>query len=99
MELNQENKALLNLNLKAAAMPAITFIKPSGLQQMVPQANENKGAGFAVELETAVPFDELSRVLHTYLNGKRFELSEGFIKQHVVVEAAKFIVIFRKNWL
>lgn len=89
MENKMEEKNLLNLSLALAATPAITFANATGREQTVPALQAGGANGFALELQVVLPFDHLSNVLHTYLRGKRFELSEGFIKQHVIVDACK----------
>jgi hypothetical protein len=86
MEAQLVNTALLNLNLRLNAAPALTIVKAPGRQQAVPSSGAD---GFSLELEAALPFEALSRTLNAYLQGKRFALTEGLIRQHVVVEASR----------
>src|SRR5215217_79931 len=82
-------KPLLHLNLNVAATLALTFVKSSGIPISVLTGNAEAANGFALELEATFPYDKLTTVLDGYLRGKRFTLSEGFIKQHVVIDACK----------
>lgn len=86
METEPHNTALLNLNLRLNATLGFTFVKTPGRQQTVPSSGAD---GFALQMEAALPFEALSRTLNTYLQGKRFQLSEGLIRQHVVVDACR----------
>lgn len=89
MEPVSETKPLLHLNLGLAATPVITFIKSGGIAQTVPTSPANAATGFSLELEATVRYEALSNLLQTYLQGKRFDLSEGFLKQHVIIEECK----------
>jgi hypothetical protein len=78
---------LLNINIGISATPTITFDKPNTIATQVPHltAAANK-EGFNIFLEAALQYDSLSNVLNGYLAGKRFDLSDGFIKKHIVVQ-------------
>lgn len=81
---------LLHINLGITATPAISFIKPESVQQTVPDlAGSATANGFNINLEAALQYDSLSKVINGYLAGKRFELSEGFIKKHIVINHCK----------
>lgn len=76
---------LLNVNVQLATSPEIQFVKENGLGQNVPFEKN----GFSLNLEATLPYKELTAVLQTYLQGKRFTLSEGLFAQHVVVETCR----------
>lgn len=84
--LNAQND-LLNINIGITASPAVTFEKPTGIRSQVPNlsAAANPG-GFSVYLDAALQYDSLSRVVNGYMAGKRFEVSEGIFKKHIVVK-------------
>lgn len=78
---------MLTVNIGISATPTIAFEKPDGSTSLVPNlsASANKD-GFNIYLEAALQYDSLSNVANAYLKGKRFDLSEGLIKKHIVVE-------------
>jgi hypothetical protein len=88
MEIRSGGRDLLNLNLRLAATPAIRLEKATGVQT-VPLSTETGGNGFSFEVDATLPYDKLSGVLHAFLQGKRLELTEGFIRQHLILEGAK----------
>lgn len=89
MQTGSETNALLNVQLRLAATPDIAIVKPSGNVQPVPVLQSNTNAGFSFELETALPYDKLTKVLDVFLRGKRLEVSEGFFRQHVILNGCK----------
>lgn len=81
---------LLNITLGISATPVISFIKPQSGTPVVPNLSTGgKTDGFNIHIEAALEWDSLSKVANSYLGGKRFELSEGLIKQHIVVNECK----------
>lgn len=78
---------VLNVNIGISATPTITFIKPGGTTTAVPNlsAGANKD-GFSIYLEAALQYDSLSNVVNGYMSGKRFDLSEGLIKKHIIIQ-------------
>lgn len=80
----------LHINIGISATPVISLIKPEGSPVPIPNLTgaPNKD-GFNIHLEAALQYDSLSGVLNGYLAGKRFELSEGIFKKHVVVQQAE----------
>lgn len=77
-----QTNALVNGTLTAAAAPAVTIIKPFGKEQTVASGQN----GFRFELELALPYAALSPVLDVLLQGKRLQVTEGLIDQHVVLD-------------
>ena len=81
---------LLNITLGITATPVISFIKPQSSIPVVPNLSTGgQTDGFNIHIEAALEWDSLSKVVNGYLAGKRFELSEGLIKQHIVVNECK----------
>lgn len=78
---------VLNVNIGISATPTISFIKPAGIVTAVPNLSTaaNK-EGFAIHLEAALQYDSLSNVVNGYMSGKRFDLSDGVLKKHIVVQ-------------
>jgi hypothetical protein len=77
---------LVNLQLHLNATPALLFLKPYGQALEVPFADEPNRNGFAFALEAALPYTSLSKVVNTFLKGKRFEITGGFINQHIIID-------------
>lgn len=88
MDGNPAIQSLLHLNLGLDATPIITFVKPFGVTQPIATGAEPAN-GFALELDAVFPFEKLSTVLSGILLDKRITLSEGLLKQHLVVKACK----------
>ncbi len=77
----------LNINIGVAATPVISFIKPSAPVSPVPALTRlSTTDGFNIHLEAALQYDSLSTVLNGFLVDKRFELSEGIIKKHMIIK-------------
>jgi hypothetical protein len=83
--INAQND-MLNINIGISATPVISFERPEIIPSAVPDLNlaQNPG-GFNIYLEAALQYDSLSRVMNGYLVNKRFDLSEGIFKKHIVV--------------
>ena len=81
---------LLNITLGISATPVISFIKPAAAAPVVPNLSTGSNTnGFNIHIEAALEYDSLSKVMNGYLAGKRFELSEGLIKKHMIVDSCK----------
>jgi hypothetical protein len=76
---------LLNLHLHFNATPALLLLKPYGQAQEVPFTDAPNGNGFALAMEARLPYNHLSKVVNTILHGKRFEITEGFMNQHIII--------------
>ena len=88
-ELNAKND-LLNISIGLSATPIVTFEKPEAVASSVPDLSSAKNpGGFNINLEAALQYDSLTKVMNGYLVDKRFDLSEGFIKKHIVVKSTK----------
>jgi hypothetical protein len=85
-KINAQND-FLNINIGISATPVISFIKPVENTTAVPDlSNANHPGGFNIYLEAALQYDSLSRVLNGYLVNKRFDVSEGLFKKHIIIE-------------
>ena len=80
-------KDLLNINIGITASPAVTFEKQNKSLTQVPNltAAANPG-GFSIYLDAALKYDSLSGVVNGYMAGKRFDVSEGIFKRHIIVK-------------
>ena len=84
--LNAKND-FLNITIGISATPVISLIKPgTGLSQVPNLTSSKNKDGFSIFLEAALQYDSLSRVMNNLLVNKRFELSEGLIKKHIIVQ-------------
>jgi hypothetical protein len=78
---------LLNIDLGITATPSVSFIKPASGKTIVPNLSATAtNGGFSINIEAALQYDSLSKVINGYLAGKRFEVSEGLIKKHVIIK-------------
>ncbi|MFL5787419.1 MAG: DUF4403 family protein [Flavisolibacter sp.] len=78
---------LLNINIGISATPVISFIKPVTDVTPVPDlASANNPGGFNIFLEAALQYDSLSNVLNNYMANKRFDMNQGLIKNHIIIE-------------
>ncbi|HEV7621073.1 MAG TPA: DUF4403 family protein, partial [Flavisolibacter sp.] len=48
----------------------------------------NNNEGFDIYLEAALQYDSLSTVMNGYIANKRFDFSQGIIKNHIIIEHA-----------
>jgi len=81
---------MLNLTIGISATPVVTLIKPQPVQSVVPNLSPAANMeGFNINLEAALQYDSLSKVINGYMAGQRFEMSEGLIRKHVIVKACK----------
>ncbi|HVG42771.1 MAG TPA: DUF4403 family protein, partial [Chitinophagaceae bacterium] len=93
-KLRMENIAvkndLLNIDLGITATPSVSFIKPDIDKTVVPNlSGTSTNGGFSINLEAALQYDSLSKVINGFLFNKRFEVSEGLIKKHIVIKESK----------
>ena len=87
MQSIQGKNDLLNITISLSATPVVGFEKPTGSSTVVPDLSAaSTPGGFNIHLEAALQYDSLSRVLNGYLAGKRFEVSEGLFKKHIIVQ-------------
>ncbi|MGZ3923661.1 MAG: DUF4403 family protein [Flavisolibacter sp.] len=78
---------LLNINIGISATPVVSFERPVMGTSLVPNlANANNPGGFDIYLEAALQYDSLSNVLNGYLVNKRFDVGEGLLKKHIIIE-------------
>lgn len=78
---------LLNVNIGISATPVISFAKPDATVSPVPDLSTvNNPGGFNVYLEAALQYDSLSKVMNGYLATKRFDITEGLFKKHIIIE-------------
>jgi hypothetical protein len=87
MENIKAENDLLNINIGISASPIVSFAKPEGSTSTVPAlSTAHNPGGFNIFLEAALQYDSLSQVLNGYLINKRFEFSEGFFKNNIVIQ-------------
>lgn len=80
------NNDLLNINFGISATPVVSFEKTATITTPVPDLSSSENAGgFNIFLEAALQYDSLSKVLNGYLAGKRFDVTEGIFKKHIIV--------------
>lgn len=78
---------LLNINIGISATPVVSFARQETTPSSVPNlTNTNNPGGFNVHLEAALQYDSLSNVLNGYLVNKRFDVTEGIFKKHIIVQ-------------
>jgi hypothetical protein len=84
--INAQND-LLHINIGVSASPAVTIEKKNAVVTPVPNltTTANPG-GFSVYLDAALQYDSLSRVVNGYMAGKRFDVSEGIFKKHIIIK-------------
>ncbi len=77
---------LLHINIGLSATPQVSFARPENISTPLPDLGTvaNPG-GFNVYLEAALQYDSLSNIMNGYLVGKRFDLTEGLFKKHIIV--------------
>lgn len=81
---------LLNISLGLSASPAISLAKPEASITPVPNlSGSNNPGGFNIFLEAALEYDSLSKVLNTLLVNKRFDINQGIIKNHVIINQTR----------
>lgn len=90
-QLHMENlnaqQDFLNINIGITATPSVSLVTPGGRAVPVPNLTPaSNPEGFSIYLEAALQYDSLSKVLNEYLLNKRFDLSEGLIKNYIVVQ-------------
>lgn len=81
---------MLAINIGISATPVISFTKPDNQNSIVPDLTKsNNKPGFNIFLEAALQYDSLSTVLNTLLVNKRFDLSEGIFKKHIIIKKTR----------
>ena len=87
--INAQND-MLNISIGISATPVISLVRPATETTRVPNLSTSANpGGFNIFLEAALQYDSLSQVLNGYLLHKRFDISEGLIKKHIIVEDVK----------
>ncbi len=78
----------LNINIGITATPVISFEKAETKPTLVPNLTPAGGKnGFSIFLDAQLNYDSLSRVVNSYLQGKRFDFKEAFLKRYVIVDS------------
>lgn len=86
MENINASNNLLNINIGISATPVVSFARPYVPQTPVPDlSTANNPGGFNIFLEAALQYDSLSNVLDSFLVNKRFDVTEGLFKKHIIV--------------
>jgi hypothetical protein len=89
---------LLNINFGITASPSVSFIKKGNATYNVPNLTpSNTRNSFNINLEAALEYDSLSKVINGYLANKRFELTEGIINKHVIIKNSKVYSDLNEN--
>lgn len=87
MENMNAKSDFLHINIGITATPVVSLVKPNGAVSAVPNlAGTPNKDGFSIFLEAALQYDSLSNVLNGYLVNKRFDLSEGLIRNYIIVQ-------------
>ncbi len=77
----------LTIAIGITAQPAVSFSKPASVASAVPDILQTPAAGgFSVYLDAALGYDSLSNLVNGYMAGKRFEVSDGLFKKHIIVK-------------
>lgn len=89
MEQSQAKNDELQIRIGIAAAPAVSFSRDANPAAPLPNSPEPvSNDGFQINLEATLQYSSINRILNGYLAGKRFELVEGLINKHVVIEQA-----------
>jgi hypothetical protein len=87
MENINANNDLLRINIGISATPVVSFEKPDVTLSGVPNlSTSNNPGGFNIYLEAALQYDSLGNVLNGFLVNKRFDVTEGLFKKHIIVQ-------------
>ncbi len=70
----------MDLQLRLSAAPAVQFIRPDGT------VNAGSHDGFSLQVNAILPYPAINQILFAYLGGKRFDLSEGLINTHIIIQ-------------
>lgn len=80
----------LNLNIGVTASPVVTMVKPEEKKSALPDlASTAHPGGFSINLEAALQYDSLSKVLEASLFNKRFDVGEGLFKKHIIIRGVE----------
>lgn len=78
----------LHIDIGISATPVVSFVREETPSSPVPSlTSANNPGGFNIFLEAALQYDSLSHVMNGYLAHKRFDLNEGILKKHIVVDS------------
>lgn len=70
----------MDIKLRLTAAPALQFNKPEG------PASTGSNDGFYLQATTSLPYTLMNKVFKAAVVGKRFDLSEGLISTHIIIE-------------
>jgi hypothetical protein len=80
----------LQLNIGITASPVVSMTRPEGKTSAVPDLSTTaQPGGFAINLEAALQYDSLSKVLEASLFNKRFDVGEGLLKKHIIIRGVE----------
>jgi hypothetical protein len=93
-KLRMENIAakndMLNISIGISATPVVSLGRPDIQTTAVPDLSSSKNpGGFNIYLEAALQYDSLAQVMNGYLVHKRFDVTEGIFKKHIIIENTK----------
>lgn len=89
MQTDLQQEALLNLDIRLATTPGITIVNTDGVPRSVATLQAHAANGFTFELDALLSYNALTRMLNTFLQGKRLELTEGLINQYLILEGCQ----------
>ncbi|MBD0280388.1 MAG: DUF4403 family protein [Flavisolibacter sp.] len=80
----------LNLSIQVSASPEVNLLKGDGENKhLLPLADAAPINRFTIELDTALQYDSLSSMANEFLTNKRIDISEGFIKKHIIIQRCR----------
>jgi hypothetical protein len=93
-KLRMENIAakndMLNISIGISATPVVSLGRPDVPATAVPDLSNSKNpGGFNIYLEAALQYDSLTQVMNSYLIHRRFDVTEGIFKKHIIIENTK----------
>jgi hypothetical protein len=81
---------MLNISIGISATPVISLGQPAVKPTPVPDLTTSKNpGGFNIFLEAALQYDSLTQVMNSYLIHKRFDVTDGIFKKHIIIENTK----------
>ena len=75
-----------NATLNLVVTPALTVVPTAGAPRTITESNTT---GFSVELQTTVAYESLNQLLEVFVPGKKITLTEGLLRQELVLEGCK----------
>lgn len=80
VEQNKPMEKEMEIKLRLTAAPALQFNKPEG------PASTGGSDAFYLQATASLPYSLMNKVFKAAVVGKRFELSEGLISTHIIIE-------------